>query len=320
MAIFFDSFAKAADYFGGVISPQRLGQLADAQQLRTQEVASGHGGPPRRGVFHEDIAVHLERGGKLIEHDCPCWRVAYDQGVQLVDVGEHPRVLELQELLDLERAEWAKEKEHLHAARRLVQSDVEAVQQTITQLQERAAKVYRLEELRAQDASKMETQRGDLEDLQKRLKLLDKQHRETIGDLSLVDEIDERLSGFSSRYDSKDLRRWYRRLCAVDDDAITPTTFERSRVRFLQNKVLEAIAGREPHRPVRIDRLQPVDDAVLITSKVEGLRRSVGRNVRPILVDEKGFVLDGKQRVAAALLDGHTEIEAVTVYGLIRRR
>ena len=31
MAISFDSFAKAADYFGGVISPQRLGQLADAQ-------------------------------------------------------------------------------------------------------------------------------------------------------------------------------------------------------------------------------------------------------------------------------------------------
>ena len=77
MTIFFDSFAKAAAYFGGVINPQRLGQLADAPQLRTQEVASGHGGPPRRGVFHEDIAVHLERGGKLIEHDCPCWRVAY---------------------------------------------------------------------------------------------------------------------------------------------------------------------------------------------------------------------------------------------------
>ena len=59
MGIFFDSFAKAAAYFGGAISPQRLGQLADAHQLRTQEVASGHGGPPRRGVFHEDIAVHL---------------------------------------------------------------------------------------------------------------------------------------------------------------------------------------------------------------------------------------------------------------------
>ena len=31
-------------------------------------------------------------------------------------------------------------------------------------------------------------------------------------------------------------------------------------------------------------------------------------------------MLDGKHRVAAALLDGHTEIEAVTVYGLNRRR
>ena len=271
-------------------------------------------------MFHEDIAVHLERGGKLIEHDCPCWRVAYAQGVQLIDVGEHPRVLELQELLQLKRAEWAKVREYLHAARRLVQSDVAELQQAIAELQAKAAKVDRLEKLRAQVASKMETQRGNLEDLQKQLKLLDKQHRETIGDLSLVDEIDEHLSGFSYRYDTRDLRRWYRRLCAVDDDAITPSLFERSRVRFLQNKVLEAIAGREPHRPVRLDRLQPVDDAVLITSKVEGLRRSVGRNVRPILVDEKGYVLDGKHRVAAALLDGHTEIEAVTVYGLIRRR
>ena len=320
MAISFDSLAKAADYFGGVISPQRLGQLADAQQLRTQEVASGNGGPPRRRVFHEDIAVHLERGDRLDAHDCPCWRVAYTQGVQLVDVGEHPRVVELQELLDLERAEWAKERKQLLAARRLVSRDVEALQQTITQLQDKAAKVSGLEELRSQDASKMETQRGDLEDLQKRLTLLDKQHRETIGELDLVDEIDERLSGYSSRYDSKDLRRWYRRLCAVDDDAITPSSFERSRVRFLQNKVLEAIAGREPHRPVRLDGLQPVEDAVLITSKVEGLRRFVGRKVRPILVDEKGFVLDGKHRVAAALLDGHTEIDAVTVYGLNRRR
>ena len=320
MTIFFDSFAKASAYFGGVISPQRLGQLADAQQLRTQEVASGHGGPPRRGVFHEDIAVHLERGGKLIEHYCPCWRVAHTQGIQLVDVGEHSRMLELQELLDLERAEWAKEREQLLATRRLAQSDVATLQQTIAQLQEKAAEANRFEELRSQDASKMETQRGDLEDLQKQLKLLDNQHRETIGDLSLVDEIDERLSGYSSRYDTRDLRRWYRRLCAVDDDAITASTFERSRVRFLQNKVLEAMASMGSHRPVRLDRLQPIDDAVLITSKVEGLRRPVGRNVRPILVDEKGFVLDGKHRVAAALLDGRTEIEAVTVHGLNRRR
>ena len=141
MAIFFDSFAKAAAYFGGAISPQRLGQLADAQQLRTQEVASGHGGPPRRGVFHEDIAVHLERGDKLDAHDCPCWRVAYTQGVQLVDVGEHSRVLQLQKLLDLERAEWAKEREQLLAARRLVSSDVATLQQEIENLQlERTAR------------------------------------------------------------------------------------------------------------------------------------------------------------------------------------
>ena len=90
MAIFFDSFAKAAAYFGGVISPQRLGQLADAQLLRTQEVASGHGGPRRRRVFHEDIAVHLERGDKIDAHDCPCWRVVYAKGL-LDDAAWHIR-------------------------------------------------------------------------------------------------------------------------------------------------------------------------------------------------------------------------------------
>ena len=131
----------------------------------------------------------------------------------------------VQELLDLERGEWAKEREHLLSARRLAQSGAETLQQTIAELQEKAAEAVRLEELRTQDASKMETQRVDLEDLQERLQLLDQQHRETIGNLSLVNEIDERLSGYSSRYDSKDLRRWYRRLCAVDDDAITPSTF-----------------------------------------------------------------------------------------------
>ena len=117
MAIFFDSLAKAADYFGGVISPQRLGQLADAQLLRTQAVASGHGVPPRRRVVHEDIAVHLERGDKLDAHDCPCWRVAYAKALDndvlpASDVAER-----VQELLDLEREGCAKEREHLHAAR-----------------------------------------------------------------------------------------------------------------------------------------------------------------------------------------------------------
>ena len=110
MATFFDSLAKAADYFGGVISPQRLGQLADARLLCTQDVASGHGGPRRRGVFHEDIAVHLERGDKLYAHDCPCWRVAFAKALcndvlPASDVAER-----VQELLDLERAEWAKER------------------------------------------------------------------------------------------------------------------------------------------------------------------------------------------------------------------
>ena len=143
MAIFFDSFAKAADYFGGVVSPQRLGQLADARQLRTQQVASGHGVPPRRRVVHDDIAVHLEQGDRLDAHDCPCWRVAYAKALHndvlpASDVAER-----VQELLDLERGEWAEEREHLLSARRLAQSDVETLQQTIAELREKAANVYR---------------------------------------------------------------------------------------------------------------------------------------------------------------------------------
>ena len=48
---------------------------------------------------------------------------------------------ELQELLDLERAEWAKEREQLLAARRLVSSDVATLQQEIENLQlERTAR------------------------------------------------------------------------------------------------------------------------------------------------------------------------------------
>ena len=254
-------FAKAADYFGGVISPQRLGQLADAQQLRTQEIASGHGGPPRRGVFHEDIAVHLERGDKLDAHDCPCWRVAYTQGVQLVDVGEHPRVVELQELLDLERAEWAKEREAATCGAEARQPRRRGAPADDNPAAGRKRPRWSgLEELRSQDASKMETQRGNLEDLHRTVATARQSTpRDDRRPFDLVDEIDERMSGFSPRYDTKDLRRWYRRLCAVDDDAITPSTFERSRVRFLQNKVLEAMASMwissaRPPRPAAAHR------------------------------------------------------------------
>ena len=58
-------------------------------------------------MFHEDIAVHLERGGKLIEHDCPCWRVAYAKalGNNMLPASEVAE--RVRELLDLERAEWA---------------------------------------------------------------------------------------------------------------------------------------------------------------------------------------------------------------------
>ena len=163
MAISFDSLAKASDYFGGVISPQRLGQLADAQQLRAQEVDSGHGGPPRRRVFHEDIAVHLERGDKLDAHDCPCWRVAYAKALDNDVLPASDIAERMQALLDLERAECAKEREYLYAARRLIQSDVAKLQQTIAEREQRAteadrevaerrAQVERLEELQAEGA------------------------------------------------------------------------------------------------------------------------------------------------------------------------
>ena len=191
MAVFFDSLAKAADYFGGVISPQRLGQLADAQQLRTQEVDSGHGGPPRRGVLHEDVAVHLERGDKLDAHDCPCWRVAYATALDndvlpASDVAER-----VQEFLDLERAEWAKEKEYRQAALRTAQSDVEMLQQMIAQLQEKAAEadselvaryeqLHHLEELHAEDAVRLESDQLRLADLRRRVELLDQQHAEEL--------------------------------------------------------------------------------------------------------------------------------------------
>ena len=61
-------------------------------------------------MFHEDIAVHLERGDKLDAHDCPCWRVAFAKALDndvlpASDVAER-----VQELLDLERAEWVKER------------------------------------------------------------------------------------------------------------------------------------------------------------------------------------------------------------------
>ena len=89
----------------------------------------------------ENPMFHLERGDKIDAHDCPCWRVAYAQGVQLVDVGEQPRVLELQEFLYLEREGWEQEREHLHAARRLVSRDVAELQQEIETLQlERTAR------------------------------------------------------------------------------------------------------------------------------------------------------------------------------------
>ena len=60
-------------------------------------------------MVHDDIAVHLERGDKLDAHDCPCWRVAYAKALDndvlpASDVAER-----VQELLDLERAEWARE-------------------------------------------------------------------------------------------------------------------------------------------------------------------------------------------------------------------
>ena len=139
MAVFLDSLAKAADYFGGVISPQRLGQLADAQQLHSQEVASARGGATRKGMFHEHIAFYLEQAGRLGEHDCPCWRVAYAQGAQELPASDVEHIS--QELLDLERAEWATELEYRQAALRTAQGDVAELQQQVEELRQQHAEL-----------------------------------------------------------------------------------------------------------------------------------------------------------------------------------
>ena len=114
-------------------------------------------------MFHEDIAVHPERGDRLDAHDCPCWRVAYAQAqdndvLPALDIAER-----VQALLDLERAEWAEEREYRQAALGTAQSDVAELQQTIAERQQRAteadrevaerrAQVERLEELHAEGA------------------------------------------------------------------------------------------------------------------------------------------------------------------------
>ena len=170
MTILFDSFAKASAYFGGVISPQRLGQLAGRATATHSGgrqwswwaataggVSRGHSGPPGAGAANSSSTTALAGAS-------PTTR-AYSSSTS----GS------IRELSSC-RSSWIssapsgrrKGKQQL-AARRLVSRDVEALQQTITQLEDKAAKVSGLEELRSQDASKMETQRGDLEDLQKRL-------------------------------------------------------------------------------------------------------------------------------------------------------
>ena len=114
-------------------------------------------------MVHEDIAVHLERGDRLDAHDCPCWRVAYAKALDndvlpASDVAER-----VQELLDLKRAECAKEREYRQAALGTAQRDVAELQQTIAELEQRAteadrevterrARVERLEELHAEGA------------------------------------------------------------------------------------------------------------------------------------------------------------------------
>ena len=94
-------------------------------------------------MFHEDIAVHLERGDRLDAHDCPCWRVAYTQGVQLVDVGSIREWSSCRNSWISSARSGRRKREYLHAARRLVSRDVAELQQTIAELQAKAAKVDR---------------------------------------------------------------------------------------------------------------------------------------------------------------------------------
>ena len=196
MAVFLDSLTKAADYFGGVISPQRLGQLADAQQLHSQEVASARGGATRKGMFHEHVALHLEQAGRLVEHDCPCWRVAYAQGAQELPASDVEHIS--QELLDLERAESATELEYRQAALRTAQGDVAELQQQVEELRQQhaelqetaasfagevAAREEYLEALKHQageDMLLLALAREREADLRRRIEHLYKQHREEV--------------------------------------------------------------------------------------------------------------------------------------------
>ena len=73
------------------------------------------------------------------EHDCPCWRVAYAQGAQELPASDVEHIP--QELLELERAEWATELEYRQAALRIAQGDVAELQQQIEELRQQHAKL-----------------------------------------------------------------------------------------------------------------------------------------------------------------------------------
>ena len=70
----------------------------------------------------------LASTGKLDVHACICWHVAFNKSQ---DAGKRP-----QELLDLERAEWAKERQHLQAALRTAQGDVAELTQDVEELRQ----------------------------------------------------------------------------------------------------------------------------------------------------------------------------------------
>ena len=95
----------------------------------------------------------------------------------------------VQELLDLERAECAKEREYQQAALGTAQSDVAELQQTIAEREQRATEadrevaelrvqVERLEEIHAESAVWLESDQLRLADLRRRVELLDQQHAE----------------------------------------------------------------------------------------------------------------------------------------------
>ena len=162
--------------------------LAKRASFRACE-AAGFGTDKRQPFLHTGDGIDIIAMAKAGQQPARDTKALDNDMLPASDVAER-----VQELLDFERAAWAKEREHLQAARRLAQSDVETLQQTIAEREQRATEadselvardehLHRLEELHAEDAVRLESDQLRLADLQRRVELLDQQHRQAIRSL-----------------------------------------------------------------------------------------------------------------------------------------